>query len=259
MIHETAAHGFEVAAPIYDRARPDYPQEAIAALVEHLHIASGTRLVDLGAGTGKLTRSFIGTGADIVAVEPLENMRRAFAQELPQLPIVEGSAELLPFADASMDAIVVGSAFHWFDGPAALRELHRVLRPNGSLGLIWSPRDETVDWMAQLLRLVDSFKQGDPPRYLAFRWRQAFESTAGQALFTPLQAARFPFTQTAPRAIAIDRVSSTSFVAALPAAKRTEVLHQVRMLLDSHPDTQGRPMLELPYRADIYWCMRQPS
>jgi SAM-dependent methyltransferase len=257
VLHDVAARGFEAAGNVYERGRPDYPPEAVAALVAQLGIAAGARVVDLGAGTGKLTRRLVGTGARLVAVEPVADMRAACARALPGVPVVGAAAEGLPFRDGALDAVVVGTAFHWFDGPVALRELHRILRPGGRLGLVWLARDETVDWVADLVRLVGTYMQGDPPRYTGGRWRRPFDDPAGVARFAPLEAAQFPFAHEADRATALARVASTSFVGALAPEVRQEVLRRATELLDSHPVTRGQPILRLPYLADLYWCTRR--
>ncbi len=256
-VHDIAARGFAAAGQVYEQGRPEYPLEAVAALVTHLGIGAGVRVVDLGAGTGKLTRQLVGTGAHLVAVEPVADMRLACARALPGVPVLGGTAEALPFRTGAIDAVVVGAAFHWFDGPAALRELHRVLRPGGGLGLIWHPRDEAVEWVAELVQLVDRYKQGDPPRYTDGRWRHAFEGPESSAFFTPLEQAHFPFWHEVDRAAAVARVASTSFVGALPPEARQEVLGRAAALLDTHPATRGRPTLRLPYRADVYWCRKR--
>jgi SAM-dependent methyltransferase len=254
-LHQVAARGFAAAGDSYERGRPDYPPEAVRRLVGELGLAAGARVLDLGAGTGKLTRRLVSSGAWVVAVEPVGAMRATLGRALPGVPVAGGAAEALPLRDGALDAAVVGTAFHWFDGPVALEELHRVLRPGGRLGLVWLARDESVDWVAELVGLVDGYKRGDPPRYTDGRWRRAFE---GSAFFTPLEEAQFPFAHQADRATALARVSSTSFVGALPPEERQEVLRRAGELLDTHPATRGRATLGLPYRADVYWCRRLP-
>jgi SAM-dependent methyltransferase len=258
-VHGVAARGFGAAGEAYERGRPDYPPAAVAALLERLEAGPGARVVDLGAGTGKLTRRLTSSGATLLAIEPVAAMRATFARLLPAVPLLGGAAEAIPLRDGSAQAVVVGTAFHWFDGPAALAELHRVLAPGGRLGLVWLARDETVDWVARLVRLVDGYKRGAPPRYAGGTWQRVFEAPPPGVRFTPLQSLSFPFVQSAPREIALQRVASTSFVGALTAEEQQEVLRRVRDLLDGHPQTRDRQTLDLPYTADVYWCTRAPA
>ena len=156
-IHE-AARGFEHAPKPYEIGRPPYPPEAIERLVAELEIEDGKRVLDLAAGTGKLTRLLVPTGAFVVAVEPVEGMRAALMTSLPQVEAVAGTAEAIPLPNGSVDAVTVGQAFHWFDGDAALAEIHRVLRPGGRLGLIWNVKDESVDWIEKLGGIMEAYR-----------------------------------------------------------------------------------------------------
>jgi ubiquinone/menaquinone biosynthesis C-methylase UbiE len=140
-IDELAAQGFSSVADVYERSRPGYAPEAVAWLCERLRIGCGRVVLDLGAGTGKLTRQLVFTGANLIAVEPLEEMRAELARTVPDAEAKAGTAEQIPLADASVDAVVSAQAFHWFDTERALAEIHRVLRSGGSLGLIWNTRD----------------------------------------------------------------------------------------------------------------------
>ena len=185
-IHE-AARGFEHAPKPYEIGRPAYPAEAIERLVAELGIEDGTRVLDLAAGTGKLTRMLVPTGAFVVAVEPVDGMRAELTRSLPGVQARAGTAEAIPLPDGSVDAVVVGQAFHWFDGDAALAEIHRVLRPGGRLGLIWNVKDESVDWIEKLGGIMESYR-GDAPRVASGAWKEAFDRTT---LFTPLERARF--------------------------------------------------------------------
>jgi SAM-dependent methyltransferase len=253
-MHVVAARGFAGAGDVYEQGRPDYPAEAVAHLARVLAIIPGSRVLDLGAGTGKLTRRFTPTGAWLLALEPVEGLRRTFARQGAAVPVVGGTAEAIPLGDGTIDAVVAGTAFHWFDGQVALQEIHRVLRPQGRLGLVWNARDETVDWVAQLVRIADAYKRGSPPRYTDGAWRQAFASTTR---FTPLEARQFPFTQHGDRRTVLARAASTSFIGALPPVERQRALRSVAELLDTHPATRDRADIGLPYRADVYWCARR--
>ena len=132
-VHPSAS-GFDTAAREYERGRPGYPEDAVRWLVESLRIGPGTTVVDLAAGTGKLTRLLVPTGAGIIAIEPMAGMREQLARSLPEVPLFEGTAESIPLSSACADSITVAQAFHWFKAKEALAEIHRVLRPRGRLG-----------------------------------------------------------------------------------------------------------------------------
>ena len=136
-VHDVAASGFGAEAAAYERARPSYPADAVDVDRRRARVCRRARgCADLAAGTGKFTRLLDArlAAAELVAVEPVEGMRRFLAASLPRVPVVSAIAEACPFAPASLDAITVAQAFHWFDARRALEELHRVLRPGGRLG-----------------------------------------------------------------------------------------------------------------------------
>lgn len=251
-IHESAARGFALAPEAYERGRPTYPDEAIERLVHELAIGPGRRVLDLAAGTGKLTRRLAETGASVVAVEPVDAMRERLVRALPEVDALAGTAEAIPVRDRSVDAVTVGQGFHWFDGDAALAEIHRVLRPRGRLGLIWNVKDESVDWVRRLGEIIEPHR-GPAPKVASGAWKEAFERTR---LFTPLERARFAFVHETDTATVIARVTSISFIAALPDSEVERIVGQVRELLASHPDTRGRRIFPLRYRTGVYWCAR---
>ncbi len=252
MIHDAAAQGYEASADTYEQARPGYSDAAVAQLADGIRLAPGDTVVDIGAGTGKLTRALTGYGAHLVAVEPVAAMREIFAAVLPGVPVLGATAEALPLRTGSVAAVVVGQAFHWFDAPAALAEMHRVLRPGGRLGLVWNVRDESVDWVAALTRLIDSHV-GSGPTFRSGAWHRAFDSTS---LFGPLHAATFPNEQRVDVDGVLARVASISYIAALPQAERRRVADQVRVLLAGHPDTAGREEFVILHHTDVFWCER---
>lgn len=251
-IHPAARAGYAAGAEIYHRARPDYPAAALELLDRELSLGAGPAL-EVAAGTGKLTRQLRPLVPHLVAVEPVAAMRRVLAAALPGVAVVAGRAEALPFRPAWAGAALVGQAFHWFDGRAALAELHRVVWPGGGLGLLWNQRDESVDWVRRLTEIVEP-AAGDAPRFRSGRWREAF---AGQAPFGPLEEATFDHAQSGSPELVVERVASISFVAALPAAGREALLAGVRRLLATHPDTAGRPEIRLPYRTLACWARRR--
>ena len=272
-MHDQARRGFGSAgaAAAYERGRPGYPAEAVAELVRVLGVAPGTTVLDLAAGTGKLTRQLLATGATLLAVEPVAAMRaqlaRLAAAERPGGPepghpadrpgpgplVLGGTAEAIPVRGRSLDAVTVGQAFHWFDGGRAVAELGRVLRPGGRLGLIWNARDESRPWVAEVTAILDRHA-GDAPRYRDGRWRAAFDAADG---FTPLRHRSFHHLHHLDRAAVLDRFASISFIAALPDAARARVLGEIDRVLAAEPSLAGRDRVGLPYRTDLYWCERR--
>jgi SAM-dependent methyltransferase len=239
--------GFEAAAALYERSRPEYPPEAVDLLVRLLTLRAGRTLLDLGAGTGKLSRLAAARGVTVVALEPAAAMIRQAGG--PGVLAVRGVAEALPLRRHSVDAVCAASAFHWFDGRRALAEAHRVLRHGGRLALLWNRRDDATPWVAALSAIVNRH-EGGWPRYRSGEWHAAFD--AARDLFRPVEEAHFPHAHAlAPEGV-VDRVASVSFVAAMPEAERAAVLEEVRALLASHPDTAGKDEVVLGYRTDVY-------
>ena len=249
VIHESAAKGFAAGADAYERGRPAYAEEAVERLIAELGIKAGRVVLDLAAGTGKLTRQLAPTGAELGAVEPIAEMRAKLVESMPGLVAVEGTAEDIPLPNHSVDAVVVGQAFHWFDGVRAVSEIRRVLRPTGALGLIWQARDPNRPWIEQLEEIIDRADDGHP-RFRHMAWRDAFDRSA---LFEPLEHATFETVQRGSPETIVDRVASISYVAAMAEARREAVLDEVRALLASDPDTAGREVIDLPYLAHVYW------
>lgn len=252
-IHEKAAKGFQTAGDAYERGRPEYPKEAIECLVEALGITRQSIVVDLGAGTGKFTKLLIPYGPKIIAVEPVEGMIRKFKALYPETEVMVGTAESIPLPDQSVDAIIAAQAAHWFKGELSLKEIHRVLKPNGKLGLIWNARDESLEWVAEMTRIIDPH-EGGAPRYKSMNWRKPFESTN---LFSPLQYKNFRYVQSGPRQMVLDRVASISFISALPESDHKSVLAQINQLLEANPVTRAKEAIDLPYRTDVFWCSRK--
>ncbi|HTU64447.1 MAG TPA: class I SAM-dependent methyltransferase [Steroidobacteraceae bacterium] len=249
-VHRAAAEGYARGADTYARGRPGFPPEALDWLANDLHLGPGKSAVEIGAGTGKFTSLLVRTGADIVAVEPVAAMLARLSAELPAVRTLRASAQDLPLAPASADAVICAQSFHWFAGAESLAEIRRVLKPGGMLGLVWNVRDRSVDWVDALARLVD-VHEGDAPRYDDGEWRAVFPAPG----FGPLRerTAAHAHTGSAEQVI-VDRVASVSFIAALAEDARRGVLDEVRALIAATPGLAGHPAVSMPYLTKMYWC-----
>jgi len=245
-IHPTA-QGFETAAGDYERARPDYPDEAVRWLAERLDLRPGRKVVDIAAGTGKLTRVLTATGADVVAVEPVAGMRARLAAALPDVALLEGVAETIPLGDASVDAATVGQAFHWFDGDRALTEIHRITREGGRLAIVYNRRPLEHPLQGALDAILSPLR-GQTPAYPNRHWRDAFARTR---LWEPVEETELAHVQLLDREGVVARAASTSFVADLPGDRRADVLDHVRALVRGH-----REPIELPYVCELFLWQR---
>ena len=227
------AGSFGAAADVYDRSRPSYPVEAVRWLLP----ADAHRVLDLGAGTGKLTEVLLGLGLEVVAVDPSEQMRARIPRRAEAL---SGTAEAVPLPDASVDAVLVGHAFHWFDTSKALPEIARVLRPGGTLGLLWNDRDDALPWVRQVWDLFS----GEPERVAG---AVPFQPTA--ELGTP-ERADFPHEQSLDADLLVDLVASRSVLITMPEDERVEVLQRVRALA---PEQEP---FALPYVTEAWRSVR---
>lgn len=219
--------GFAKVASEYERGRPEYPEEAVGWIAEQTGLGPGTVVVDLAAGTGKLTRQLVRTGATVVAVEPLPEMLSALISVLPQVQIVVGTAESTGLPSDSATAVTVGEAFHWFSTPEALGEIHRILEPGGHLALAWNRRDPTQELQTALTRVMARYRHKSPP-YRNRAWVQVMD---GSPLFEPVDECRFGFTHLLDADGLTARVASTSYIANLPPSEHAEVLEGVRELV----------------------------
>ncbi len=251
-LHEVV-RGFDRAAAAYERGRPEYPPEAIGLLTRVLELGPGRTVLDLGAGTGKLTRALLPTGARLLALEPTAGMRAELTRRLPEVPLVEGTAEAIDRPAESLDAVVCAQAFHWFDVPRATAEVARVLRPGGGLALLWNLRDDSVPWVRELTRLIDARDPG-VPRGRSHAWREPFEATGR---FTPLEYAELRFVQPMDGPTLADRVLSISFIALLSTTEQEVVAREVEALLHRHPEAVAGDRVDLPYRTEVYWAFRR--
>jgi ubiquinone/menaquinone biosynthesis C-methylase UbiE len=251
-VHRSAAIGFDRAAADYECGRPGYPPAAIELLAEQLGLWPDSRIVDLAAGTGKLTRALGGRGWRVIAVEPVPGMRAQLRKAVPGVKVLDGTAEQLPLRDGSVDAVLVAQAFHWFDVEAAAAEITRVLVPGGGLGVIRNTWDRSVAWVDEVQSLIDQFRAKEPSQIDG--WRERLERTGH---FTPLSEQVIQHVVESDRDALLARVCSISFIAMLPAAEREQLLIEVAQLLDRHSVGAPGALLPTPYQTHVVWARRR--
>lgn len=234
----------------YERGRPGWPPE----VVDIPDLPSSATVLDLGAGTGKLTRLLVSRFERVIAVEPADEMRRRLVGLVPEAEELVGSAEQIPLAEASVDAVFAAESFHWFDNEHALAEIARVLRPHGTLVLMWNlpagPTEPSIAAVEQRLNERGPTKDelGYEPldlntrRYASGEWRLAFEQSA----FEELQEVRLPNPQTLDREGLVAFLASMGWVADLPDVDRLPLLDEVRSLLTAAEYRR-------PWETHVYW------
>lgn len=229
VVQDIAATGFGRVPVEYERARPSYPAEVVELLGTTGALAPGKVVVDVGAGTGKLTRQLSGTGATLVAIEPLEAMREAL---VGTTLVAAGTGEALPLRSGSSDLVTIAQAFHWFQPAPALAEIARVLRPEGWLALVWNERDETVPWVRAFGDII-ARHAGGRPYTVGVDWDAVLNGSG----YGEIRRLRLPYPLPATRNGVVERAASTSFVAALPDDRREPCLAEVASLVEDFAES----------------------
>jgi SAM-dependent methyltransferase len=232
------AQRFASVADVYDRGRPDYPPAAVGALAAELKLSPGAPVLDLGAGTGKLSRALLAYGLDVVAVEPLPELRGLLAGQLGADRVHEGTAEAIPLPDASLDAVTVADAFHWFDRERALTEIRRVLRPGGGLAVVSVVPDWSgASWADELGTLVAGSRP-EHPHFDGPPWQDSVRLVGG---WLEPREIRVTASQRAEPERIVDHLSSISWIAALPHEEQEASIGRIRALV-----TDGETPSEMP-------------
>ena len=230
-VHPSAV-AFGSVADEYERGRPGYPPEAVAWLAEAAGLTSSSTIVDVAAGTGKLTRLLGAVAGRVVAVEPSDGMRAYIARTARGVEVLDGTAQHLPLDAGSADLITVAQAFHWFASDEALAEFVRVLVPTGHLALVWNMRSTDQPIQAELEQIVSRHRSGEP-RHRSGVWRELMTTTRRFAL---AEEATFPHPVEVTHDGLVDRIASTSIIASLPDAERGAALAEVRRLAEAQPE-----------------------
>jgi SAM-dependent methyltransferase len=241
---EAAGTRFGQVAQTYHQLRPPTPSAAIDRLTEGV----ADTVVELGAGNGLLTEQLIERGLRVHAIEPDPRMRAALGQRCPEASVLDGSAERIPYPDGGVHAVVAGSAWHWFDPVEATREIGRVLRVGGTLGVVWNLRDEAEPWV---VRLDDIMGRRRRPG----RDAGDFAVPPGAPFTTPTEFV-VSWTWSISTAALVESMNTYSFVLAMPADERRARFAEARAFVDSHPALTGRSVVDVPIRTVCYRTTR---
>ncbi len=233
---ERWARSFGPVAEAYDRGRPGYPADAVRWLVGR----EAASILEIGAGTGKLTAELLAQGHDVLATDPDEQMLAILDARVPEARTAVAPAEDLPVEDRSVDVVIAAQAFHWFDHAVALPEIARVLKPGGVLALVWNQRDERIPWVRRLGDLIGTQEQLTDPT----------EVLAGSGLFDPPEAETFAMWQDINRDSLVDLVLSRSNVSTLDIAARQAKIAEVVGFYDDFG--RGYDGMQLPYRSQCF-------
>jgi SAM-dependent methyltransferase len=249
---------FGAAASAYAEHRPDY---AHAAVHWALDLAPGPRVLDLGAGTGKLTATLVAHGADVVAVEPDPAMLRELRHALPAVRALPGSAEAIPLPDASVDAVLAGNAMHWFDMDVAGPEIARVLEPDGVLAGLWNVFDDRVDWVAALERISGSAAIGPRDTFSSWRAETAeahLPADGSPGRFGSPEQAEFPHGQRRTAESLVATFATKAGMLVMPERERESALGRIRAFLASRPET-ARGEFTVPMSTGVLRVVRRRS
>jgi SAM-dependent methyltransferase len=243
MPHHPLAQHFATVADAYERGRPEYPPAAIRALSVELGLAPGAPVLDLAAGTGKLTRALLAYGLDVLAVEPLPALREVLSRRIGAARVRDGVAEQIPLADRSVAAVTVADAFHWFDQERALAEIRRVLWPGGGLAIVITVPDWSgATWAHELGTLVTESRPHHP-HFDGPPWQESVRAAGG---WTEPREIRVTISQPADPDRIVDHLASMSWIAASPEPERGRSVERIRSIV-----TGGYTPPELPLHVTL--------
>ncbi len=248
-LHPAAQQGFGSGASLYQQVRPSYPQEVDTFLQDQLKVLPNSHIVDLGSGTGKFLPHLLKLTTQLTAVEPIASMLTELRQLYPQVATVQARSEQLPLPAQCADLVSCAQSFHWFANLQSLKEIHRILKPQAHLLLIWNQRDISVNWVNALAEMILPF-EGDTPRFHNQDWRQVFADTD---LFQLCHEQQFHHRHVGTvEQVVSKRLLSTSFIAAMPAAQQQQLKTQFEQLVLEYTGLHAQDTIEFPYCTHVF-------
>lgn len=248
-IHPSAKQGFSTAAELYQQVRPNYPEQIVPYLKSHLNLSEHAHLVDLGAGTGKFLPYLKTISANITAIEPVSEMLTQLKKAHPDVHQIQAQSDAIQLTDQSVDAVFCAQSFHWFANLESIQDIHRVLKKDGVLILIWNQRDIHVDWVNALAEVIVPYEQ-DTPRFHSGAWSKVFEQ---QSLFGKVDETTFAFQHTGTvEQVVSKRLLSTSFIAAMPHLQQQQLKQQFEQIVADYTDKQPQDLIDFPYQTHLY-------
>lgn len=249
LLHPSAQQGFSQNAALYQQSRPNYPYDLIHWLKNTLKLHKKSKVVDLGAGTGKFIPYLQQVTPYIFAVEPIAEMLDQLVQQYPDIHTIQTDSKNLSLPSHSIDAIICAQSFHWFANSESLDEIYHVLKPKGALGLIWNQRDISVDWVKAIADLITPL-EGDTPRFHRGTWQQAFEQ---QHLFQLQSTEKMQLLhQGTIEQVVIRRILSTRFIAAASVAEKESIRQALIKIIDKYLGKQPNDTIDFPYVTYAY-------
>ena len=248
-LHSSAQKGFSSSAELYQQVRPSYPQSITLWLQDRLQLSAESKLLDLGSGTGKFLPYLQQITQHITAVEPIEEMLAQLKIAFPNVQTLQAYSNNIPVQAQTVDAVTCAQSFHWFANIETLTEIHRILKPNGFLLLIWNQRDTNVNWVKVLADLITPF-EGDTPRYHSNQWKNVFQE---QELFNLFQETTIQHLHHGTvEQVVSKRLLSTSFIAAMPQPKQLEFKAQFEKIVHEYTGKSAQHEIDFPYITHVY-------
>lgn len=248
-LHPAAQNGFSSAAELYQQVRPSYPKEIVYWLKDDLKLNPNSKVIDLGAGTGKFLDYLKQATTNIIAVEPIAEMLEQLKIIHPEIQTQQASSHQIPLNDHSIDAILCAQSFHWFANLETLTEIYRLLKQHANLALIWNQRDETVDWVKALAQRLEEY-EADTPRFHSKEWQNVFE----QQNFFQLESKKVfvhAHTGTVENVVS-KRLLSTSFIAAMPRVQQQQLKIEFENIVAQYTSKQPQDEISFPYLTYAY-------